>query len=87
MRLGGHTVLTCRKTSPCTDISDDMEYRGVEYHVAQAVEVGTWKVSTSLERKTRTIKAKSRKNAVIAAEHLIDKALAPKKRRLVKLID
>jgi hypothetical protein len=58
-----------------------MEYRGVEYHVAQAVEVGTWKVSTSLEKKTRTIRAKSRKNAVIAAEHLIDKALAPKKRR------
>jgi hypothetical protein len=27
------------------------------------------------------------KNAVIAAEHLIDKALAPKKRRLVKLVD
>jgi hypothetical protein len=62
-----------------------MEYRGVEYHVAQAVEVGSWKVSTSLEKKTR--RAKSRKNAVIAAEHLIDKALAPKKRRLVKLID
>jgi hypothetical protein len=50
-----------------------MEYRGVEYHVAQAVEVGSWKVSTSLEKKTRTIRAKSRKNAVIAAEHLIDK--------------
>jgi hypothetical protein len=73
MRLGGHTVSTCRKTSACTDISDDMEYRGVEYHVAQAVEVGSWKVSTSLEKKTRTIRAKSRKNAVIAAEHLIDK--------------
>jgi hypothetical protein len=35
-----------------------MEYRGVEYHVAQAVEVGTWKVSTSLEKKTRTNKSK-----------------------------
>jgi hypothetical protein len=64
-----------------------VEYRGVEYYVAQAVEVGTWKVSTSLEKTTRTVRAKSRKDAVIAAEHLIDKAIAPKKRRLVKLID
>ena len=61
-----------------------MEYRGVEYYVAQGIEIGTWKVSTSLEEKIRTVKTKSRQDAVFAAERLIDKALTVKKRRLAK---
>jgi hypothetical protein len=61
-----------------------MKYRGVEYYVAQGVEAGTWKFSTSMNDKIRTVRAKSRQEAVKAAERLIDSALTPKKRRLVK---
>jgi hypothetical protein len=60
-----------------------MKYRGVEYYVAQGVEVGTWKFSTSMNDKIRTVRAKSRQEAVKATERLIDLALTPKKRRLV----
>ena len=60
-----------------------MKYRGVEYYVAQGVEVGTWKFSTSMNDKIRTVRAKSRQEAAKAAERLIDLALTPKKRRLV----
>jgi hypothetical protein len=31
-----------------------MKYRGVEYYVAQGVETGTWKLSTSMNDKIRT---------------------------------
>jgi hypothetical protein len=64
-----------------------MKYRGVEYYVAQGVEIGTWKFSTSMNDKIRTVRAKSRQEAVKAAERLIDLALTPKKRRLVKPCD
>jgi len=30
-----------------------MKYRGVEYYVAQGVEAGTWKFSTSMNDKIR----------------------------------
>jgi hypothetical protein len=60
-----------------------MEYRGVEYSVAQGIEVGTWKWSTSLDKSTHTLHAKSRQDAVRAVEQRIDDALAPKKRRFV----
>jgi hypothetical protein len=59
-----------------------MKYRGVEYYVAQGVESGTWKFSTSMNDKIRTVRAKSRQEAVKAAERLIDLGLTPKKRRL-----
>ena len=60
-----------------------MKYRGVEYYVAEGVEVGTWRFSTSMNDKIRTVRAKSRQEAAKAVERLIDLALAPKKRRLV----
>jgi len=61
-----------------------MEYRGVEYSVAQGIEFGTWKWSTSLDKSIHTLHAKSRQDAVRAVEQRIDDALAPKKQRLVK---
>jgi hypothetical protein len=60
-----------------------MKYRGVEYYVAQGVEAGTWKFSTSMNDKIRTVRAKSRREATKAVECRIDEALAPKKQRLV----
>jgi hypothetical protein len=59
-----------------------MKYRGVEYYVAQGVEIGTWKVSTSMNDKIRTVRAKSRQEAAKAVERRIEDALTPKKRRL-----
>jgi hypothetical protein len=61
-----------------------MKYRGVEYYVAQGVEGGTWKFSTSMNDKIRTVRAKSRQEAAKAIERRIEEALTPKKRRLVK---
>jgi hypothetical protein len=58
-----------------------MKYRGVEYYVAQGVEAGTWKFSTSMN-KIQTIRGKSRQAAAKAVERLIDQKLAPKKRPL-----
>ena len=59
-----------------------MKYRGVEYYVAQGVEVGTWKFSTSMNDKIRTVRAKSRQEAAKVVERWIEEALAPKKRGL-----
>jgi hypothetical protein len=42
-----------------------MKYRGVEYYVAQGVEAGTWKFSTSMNDKIRTVRGKSRQDAAI----------------------
>jgi hypothetical protein len=60
-----------------------MKYRGVEYYVAQGVEAGTWKFSTSMNDKIRTVRARSRKDAAKVVEQRIEEALTPKKRRLV----
>jgi hypothetical protein len=59
-----------------------MKYLGVEYYIAQGVEVGTWKFSTSMNDKIRTVRAKSRQEAADAVERRIEEALTPKTRRL-----
>jgi hypothetical protein len=59
-----------------------MKYRGVEYYVAQGIEVGTWKFSTSMNNMIRTVRAKSRQEAAKIVERRIEKALTPKKLRL-----
>lgn len=64
-----------------------MKYRGVEYYVAQGVEGGTWKFSTSMDDKIRTVRAKSRQDAVKSVERRIEEALTPKKLRPVKRRD
>jgi len=61
-----------------------MKHRGVEYYIAQGVEVGTWKFSTSMNDKTRTLKEKSKQQAVEAVERTIDETLDRRNRRLVK---
>ena len=48
-----------------------MKYLGVEYYIAQGVEVGTWKFSTSMNDKIRTLRAKSRQEAAEAVERRI----------------
>jgi hypothetical protein len=64
-----------------------MKYRGVEYYVAQGVDVGTWKFSTSMNDKIRTVRAKSRQEAAKAVERRIEQALTPKKLRPAKPLD
>jgi hypothetical protein len=64
-----------------------MKYRGVEYYVAQGVDVGTWKFSTSMNDKIRTVRAKSRQEAAKAVERRIEQALTPKKLRAAKPLD
>jgi hypothetical protein len=61
-----------------------MKYRGVEYYVAQGVDVGIWKFSTSMNDKIRTVRAKSRQEAAKAVERRIERALTPKKLRPAK---
>jgi ATP-dependent Lon protease len=53
-----------------------MKYRGVEYYVAQGVEAGTWKFSTSMNDKIRTVRGKSRQEAAKAVEQRIEEARA-----------
>ena len=64
-----------------------MKYRGVEYYVAQGVEVGSWKFSTSMNDKIRTVRAKSRQDATKAVEQRIEAALTPKKPVFMKSPD
>jgi hypothetical protein len=64
-----------------------MKYRGVEYYVAQGVDVGTWKFSTSMNDTIRTVRAKSRQEAAKAVERRIEQALTPKKLRAAKPLD
>jgi hypothetical protein len=62
-----------------------MEHRGKQYRVVQRL-AGAWKWCVSdLDGRTRSGKAPSRAAGVDAAERKIDRALAPKKRRLVPL--
>jgi len=63
-----------------------MKYRDVEYSIVQGVERGKWmwSLSLSLDTNVKTSgQANNKPAAVIAAERAIDRALAPKKRRLV----
>ena len=61
-----------------------MEYRGKQYSVVQALEGGLWKWEVSdMDGHTRSGNAPSRPAGIKTAERAIDKALAPKKRRLV----
>jgi hypothetical protein len=67
-----------------TGITNGMEYRGVEYSVVQGVERGKWTWSLSLDTNTKQSgQASNRPAAVTKAERAIDRALAPKKKRLV----
>ena len=63
-----------------------MKYRDVEYSIVQGVERGTWmwSLSLSLDTNVKTSgQANNKPAAVIAAKRAIDRALDPKKQRLV----
>jgi hypothetical protein len=57
-----------------------MEYRGKQYHVILGIDT-LWSVD-GIEGYTKSGKAPSHAASVTAAERAIDKALAPKKKRL-----
>ena len=58
-----------------------MEYRGKQYSVILTI-VGKWNWSAEIEGRYRSGMAVSRPAGVNLAERAIDKALAPKKKRL-----
>jgi hypothetical protein len=61
-----------------------MEYRGIEYSVVQGIERGVWKWSVNLDKSNiKSGQADSKPAALTAVERTIDKALTPKRRRLV----
>jgi hypothetical protein len=59
-----------------------MEYRGIEFSIAQGLDVRTWKWTSSLDEKTRMMSAISRQEETKAVQGMIDKALAPEKQYL-----
>ena len=62
-----------------------MEYRGIEYSVVQGIGRNLWKWSASVANVVITGKAHGKSTAMVEAEKAIDRALAPKKARLVPL--
>jgi hypothetical protein len=70
--------------SNVTGIRSGMEYRGVEYNIVQGIERGKWIWSLSLDTNIKKSgQVGSKPAAVTVAERAIDRALDPKKRRLV----
>jgi hypothetical protein len=62
-----------------------MEYRDIEYTVVQGIRRNLWKWSVSVANVVITGQSYSKSEAVVEAEKAIDRALAPKKVRLVPL--
>ena len=61
-----------------------MKYRDVEYTVVQGIERQLWKWGVALEGKALTGQAATKAEAVAEAERAIDRALAPRKLKLVR---
>jgi hypothetical protein len=71
-------------TKNSVPIFNDMEYRGIEYTVVQSVGRQVWKWSVSFETDVSARGQPAIKSEAVAeAERAIDRALAPKKLRLV----
>ena len=62
----------------------ELKYRDVEYTVVQGIERQLWKWGFALEGKAVTGQAVTKAEAVAEAERAIDRALAPKKLKLVR---
>jgi hypothetical protein len=62
----------------------ELKYRDVEYSVIQGLGRQLWKWGFVLEAKPVTGQAATKAEAVAEAERAIDRALAPKKLRLVR---
>ncbi len=64
-----------------------MKYRGIEYTVVQGLGRQLWKWSLSVADVVIRGQAATKSEAVAEAERAIDRALAPKKLRLVRRED
>ena len=62
-----------------------MKYRGIEYSVVQGFRRNLWKWSASVANVVISGQSHSKSDAVVEAEKAIDRALSPKKVRLVPL--
>ena len=61
-----------------------MKYRDAEYTVVQGLGRQLWKWGLAIEGRALTGQAATKAEAVAEAERAIDKALAPKKLKLVR---
>ncbi len=61
-----------------------MKYRDVEYSVVQGIRRELWKWSFSIDESIKAGHAATKAEAVKGAERAIDRALAPKKLKLVR---
>ena len=61
-----------------------MKYRDVEYSVVQGITRQLWKWSFSIDQSIKSGHAATKAEAVKGAERAIDRALAPKKLKLVR---
>jgi hypothetical protein len=61
-----------------------LKYRDVEYTVVQGIGRQLWRWEVALEGKALTGQAATKAEAVAEAERAIDRALAPKKLKLVR---
>jgi hypothetical protein len=62
----------------------ELKYRDVEYTVVQGIGRQLWRWEVALEGKALTRQAATKAEAVAEAERAIDRALAPKKLKLVR---
>jgi hypothetical protein len=82
-------TLTRKSSSHCetalrAPILNDMKYRGMEYSVVQGIGRHVWKWSVSLDTGVSVGGRTATKSEALAeAERAIDRALAPKKLRIV----
>jgi len=73
-----------RNKQPPLPVSTGMKHRGLDYTVVQGIGQHIWKWSVSLDASPPTTgQAATKAQAVSEAERAIDRALAPKKLRLV----
>ena len=77
-----HAISETQLTSLCAAM---MEYRDIEYTVVQGIRRNLWKWSASVANVVITGQSYNKSEAVVEAEKAIDRALAPKKVRLVPL--
>jgi hypothetical protein len=61
-----------------------MKYRGIDYTVVQGLGLQLWKWGFALDRKASKGQAATKVQAVAEAKRAIDRALAPKKLKLIR---
>jgi hypothetical protein len=79
----GYCRPRCREPSREPIGFTNMKYRDVQYAIVQSIDRGVWKWSASVADVVIMGREAIKSEAVTAAERAIDRALAPKKIRLV----